>query len=73
MNTRISQESSKLIQMLNPDIRYIKFFKNADSKLYSAVICSQITDEELSLVLTLKRLFVRFAGSIKIYRFIRGL
>lgn len=52
MNTRISQESSKLIQTLDPDIRYIKFFKNPDSKLYSAVICSQITDDELSVVLT---------------------
>ncbi|AXH75757.1 MAG: hypothetical protein [Inoviridae sp.] len=47
---RISRESSKLISSLDSDFRYIKFVKSSDSH-YFAVICSQITDDELSTVL----------------------
>lgn len=52
MNTqlRISQESAKLISSLDPNSRYILFKSIGDSN--SAVICSQITDDELSTVLT---------------------
>lgn len=72
MEMRISRDSSKLIQSLDPDTRYIKFF-NADSKLYSAVICSQVTDQELSVILTGKAQSWAFDDVEKAIRSIRRL
>lgn len=50
MEQRISKESARLIESLDPSARYIKFTRLESS--YSAVICSQVTDQELSSVLT---------------------
>lgn len=47
---RISQESAKLISSLDSNSRYILFKSMGDSN--SAVICSQISDNELSFVLS---------------------
>lgn len=51
MQNRICGESSKLISSLDPDTRYIKFVKWSDTT-FTAVICSQIDDTELSDVFT---------------------
>lgn len=47
---RISQESAKLISSLDSNSRYILFKSTGDS--HSAVICSQISDNELAYVLS---------------------
>lgn len=52
MQSRISGESANLIKSLDKDSRYIKFSKLDNSSNFVAVICSSITDEELSTVLT---------------------
>ena len=50
MEQRISQQSARLIESLDPSSRYIKFLQSQCA--YSAVICSQVTDQELSSVLS---------------------
>ncbi|AXH78058.1 MAG: hypothetical protein [Inoviridae sp.] len=70
-NLRISQESSKLIQSLDEHARYIKFIPLGDS--YSAVICSQITDEYLSTVLSGNAQIWLFSDIEKAIRSIRRL
>lgn len=50
MEQRISKESARLIESLDSSTRYIKFSRLESA--YSAVICSQVTDQELSSVLS---------------------
>lgn len=59
IETRISRESARLISSLDADLRYIKFVKWSDT-CYTAVICSQVSDEELSDI---------FAGDDKSWTF----
>lgn len=71
METRISRESSRLISSLDADLRYIKFVKFSD--VYKAVICSQVSDEELSDIFTGDNQYWLFDDRAKAVRSIRRL
>lgn len=70
-DNRISRESSRLIASLSPDTRYIKFVEWEGC--FTAVICSQITDEELSQIFSGENNFWTFEDRAKAVRSIRRL
>jgi len=70
-DNRISRESSRLIASLSPDTRYIKFVESGGS--FTAVICSQITDEELSQIFSGENNVWTFGDRAKAVRSIRRL
>jgi len=70
-DNRISRESSRLISSLSPDTRYIKFVQC--EACFTAVICSQITDEELSQIFSGENNLWTFDDRAKAVRSIRRL
>ncbi len=71
IDNRISRESSRLIASLSPDTRYIKFIQWEGC--FTAVICSQVTDEELSDIFAGDDRFWTFEDRAKAVRSIRRL
>lgn len=71
IDNRISRESSRLIASLSPDTRYIKFVEYEGC--FTAVICSQITDEELSQIFSGENNLWTFEDRSKAVRSIRRL
>lgn len=71
IDNRISRESSRLISSLSPDTRYIRFVEL--KSCFAAVICSQITDEELSQIFSGENNLWTFEDRAKAVRSIRRL
>jgi len=72
IETRISRESARLISSLDADSRYIKFVKCSASS-YEAIICSQVSDSELSHIFSGNNKYWIFQDCSKAVRSIRRL